>query len=52
MASSPVWIGAAAGNPNIAQQLLQGVKLGDQTYKNHLDGPGRLRKQNARIKIV
>jgi arylsulfatase A-like enzyme len=28
----------AAGNPNITQQLLQGVKLGDQTYKNHLDG--------------
>jgi arylsulfatase A-like enzyme len=29
---------AAAGNPNITQQLLQGVKLGDRTYKNHLDG--------------
>jgi arylsulfatase A-like enzyme len=29
---------AAAGNPNITQQLLQGLKLGDQTYKNHLDG--------------
>jgi arylsulfatase len=29
---------AAAGNPDIIQQLLQGVKLGDQTYKNHLDG--------------
>src|SRR5262249_45959519 len=29
---------AAAGNPNIAQQLLQGVKFGDRTYKNHLDG--------------
>jgi arylsulfatase A-like enzyme len=29
---------AAAGNPNITQQLLQGVRLGDQTYKNHLDG--------------
>ena len=29
---------AAAGNPNIAEQLLQGVKLGDRTYKNHLDG--------------
>jgi len=28
----------AAGNPNITQQLLQGVKLGDLTYKNHLDG--------------
>jgi arylsulfatase A-like enzyme len=29
---------AAAGNPNITEQLLQGVKLGDRTYKNHLDG--------------
>ncbi|HET6606426.1 MAG TPA: arylsulfatase [Rhodopila sp.] len=28
----------AAGNPNITQQLLQGVNLGGQTYKNHLDG--------------
>jgi len=28
----------AAGNPDITQQLLQGVKLGDRTYKNHLDG--------------
>ena len=29
---------AAAGNPNITDQLLQGVQLGDRTYKNHLDG--------------
>jgi arylsulfatase A-like enzyme len=29
---------AAAGNPNITDQLLKGVKLGDVTYKNHLDG--------------
>jgi len=28
----------AAGNPNITAQLLEGVKLGDRTYKNHLDG--------------
>jgi arylsulfatase len=28
----------AAGNPNITEQLLKGVKLGDVTYKNHLDG--------------
>ena len=28
----------AAGNPNITQQLLQGVQLGDRSYKNHLDG--------------
>ena len=29
---------AAAGNPNITDQLLKGVKLGDRTYKNHRDG--------------
>jgi arylsulfatase len=31
-------LAAAAGNPNITRQLLQGVQLGDRTYKNHLDG--------------
>ncbi|TCR91748.1 arylsulfatase [Rhizobium sp. BK376] len=29
---------AAAGNSDITDQLLKGVKLGDETYKNHLDG--------------
>ena len=29
---------AAAGSPNITDELLKGVKLGDRTYKNHLDG--------------
>ncbi|HTQ40187.1 MAG TPA: arylsulfatase [Pirellulales bacterium] len=29
---------AAAGNSNITDQLLKGVTLGDQQYKNHLDG--------------
>lgn len=29
---------AAAGNPNITDQLLKGIKLGDRDYKNHLDG--------------
>jgi arylsulfatase A-like enzyme len=29
---------SAAGNPNINDQLLKGVKLGDRTYKVHLDG--------------
>jgi arylsulfatase A-like enzyme len=29
---------AAAGNSNITDQLLKGVRLGDRTYKNHLDG--------------
>src|SRR5215470_3973798 len=28
----------AAGNGDITNQLLKGVKLGDRTYKNHLDG--------------
>jgi arylsulfatase A-like enzyme len=31
-------LSAAAGNANITDQLLKGVKLGDRTYKNHLDG--------------
>src|SRR5215831_7472136 len=29
---------AAAGNSDITNQLLKGAKLGDRTYKNHLDG--------------
>ncbi len=29
---------AAAGNPNIGEELLKGKKIGDVTYKNHLDG--------------
>ncbi len=28
---------AAAGNPNIKDELLKGKKIGDTTYKNHLD---------------
>jgi len=28
----------AAGNPQINDQLLKGLKIGDRTYKNHLDG--------------
>jgi arylsulfatase len=33
---------AAAGNPDITEQLLKGAKLGDTTYKNHLDGYDQL----------
>jgi arylsulfatase A-like enzyme len=29
---------AAAGNPNIKDELLKGKKMGDRTYKVHLDG--------------
>ena len=29
---------AAAGNPNITDELLKGKTIGGQTYKNHLDG--------------
>src|SRR5664279_1501123 len=32
----------AAGNPDITNQVLKGVKLGDRTYKNHLDGYDQL----------
>lgn len=35
-------LAAAAGNPGISNQLLKGVKLGDRTYKNHLDGYNQL----------
>ncbi|MFZ0374982.1 MAG: arylsulfatase [Xanthobacteraceae bacterium] len=33
---------AAAGNPNIKDELLQGKQLGDTTYKVHLDGYNQL----------
>jgi arylsulfatase A-like enzyme len=29
---------AAAGDPNIKEELLSGMKVGDKTFKNHLDG--------------
>ena len=29
---------AAAGNPNIVEQLKKGATIGDRSYKNHLDG--------------
>jgi arylsulfatase A-like enzyme len=29
---------AAAGNPDLTDELLKGKKMGDRTYKNHLDG--------------
>jgi len=29
---------AAAGNPNIVEELKKGKQMGDRTYKNHLDG--------------
>src|SRR3954451_18336487 len=33
---------AAAGNPNIADELLKGKQMGDRTYKVHLDGYNQL----------
>ena len=29
---------AAAGDPDVKEELLQGKKVGDKTFKNHLDG--------------
>jgi len=29
---------AAAGNPNLSEELLKGYKAGDKTFKSHLDG--------------
>jgi arylsulfatase A-like enzyme len=31
-------LSAAAGNPDVTNQLLKGVTFGDRDYKNHLDG--------------
>jgi arylsulfatase len=31
-------LSAAAGNPNVSEQLLKGVNIGGREYKNHLDG--------------
>ena len=31
-------LSAAAGNPDVTNQLLKGVTFGDREYKNHLDG--------------
>jgi arylsulfatase A-like enzyme len=33
---------AAAGNPNIIDELLKGKEIGGRTYKNHLDGYNQL----------
>jgi arylsulfatase A-like enzyme len=33
---------AAAGNPNVVNELLTGKKIGDQTFKVHLDGYSQL----------
>jgi arylsulfatase len=33
---------AAAGNPNIKDELLSGKKIGDRTYRNHLDSYNQL----------
>jgi arylsulfatase A-like enzyme len=35
-------LAAAAGNPDITEQLLKSVTLGERTYKNHLDGYNQL----------
>jgi arylsulfatase len=40
-------LSAAAGNTDITNQLLAGVKLGDRTYKNHLDGFNQLALLNG-----
>jgi arylsulfatase len=31
-------LAAAAGDPNVTDELLTGLKVGDKTFKNHLDG--------------
>jgi arylsulfatase A-like enzyme len=33
---------AVAGNPNVKEQLLEGVTLNGRSYKNHIDGYNQL----------
>jgi len=48
-----VTLAAAAGLPDLKEKLLTGYKMGDMTYKAHLDtttstaGPARLRSRRA-----
>jgi arylsulfatase A-like enzyme len=37
---------AAAGNPNITEQLLKGVQLGDRTYKRNILATGQFGKNH------
>jgi arylsulfatase A-like enzyme len=41
---------AAAGNPNIKDQLLKGVSLNGRTYKNHIDGYNQLDYLKGKVK--
>ena len=46
---------AAAGNPNITDELLKGKTIGDRTYKNHLDGYNQMdchHRQRARPRVT
>jgi arylsulfatase len=40
---------AAAGNPNIAEELKKGKQLGDRNYKVHLDGYDGCSTSNASV---
>ena len=41
---------AAAGNPDVAQQLRNGTTVGDQTYKVHLDGYNQIPYLTGEVK--
>ena len=41
-------LAAAAGNPDITDQLLKGVTIGDREYKNHLDGYNQIDLLNGK----
>jgi arylsulfatase A-like enzyme len=41
---------AAAGNPNITEQLLKGVELNGRRYKNHVDGYNMLDYLSGKVK--
>jgi arylsulfatase len=53
IASHEDWLptfAAAAGNPQITEQLLKGVELNGRTYRNHLDGYNQLDYLSGKVK--
>jgi len=43
---------AAAGEPNVKEELLKGKKVGDMTYKVHLDGYNLLPRAQGRSRVA
>ena len=41
---------AAAGDPNVKEKLLTGMKAGNKTFRNHLDGYNFMHSSKARLR--